>query len=188
MERVYYHYPSGNPADAARPTLPVPGWCSRGLGIFRRNFLALAPVSTPVALGIYPERYYTGRRLRNYQRARDEVLVRGSKSKDAELISFIKIEKLAYGTKRIVPRLIQPRKPTYNVLVGRFLRPIEPVIYAIIADLFSCNRPRQVVCAKGLNCFELGEVISSNWDEFLDPVAVGIDAHRFDQHVCKDML
>jgi hypothetical protein len=45
-----------------------------------------------------------------------------------------------------------------------------------------------VVCAKGLNCFELGEVISSNWDEFLDPVAVGIDAHRFDQHVCKDML
>lgn len=188
MERVYYHYPSGNPADAARPYIPVPGWCFQGLHSFTLAMRELSPSSTPVALRVYPERYYTGRRLRVYQRARDLIEVRGSENKDAELISFIKVEKLAYGTKRIVPRLIQPRKPVYNVCVGRFLRPIEPVIYAMIADLFSCGRPRRVVCAKGLNCFELGDLISENWNEFLTPVAVGIDAHRFDQHVCKEML
>jgi hypothetical protein len=39
------------------------------------------------------------------------------------------------------------------------------------------------VCMKGLNAEQQGAVVAEHWASFVDPVAVGVDAVRFDQHV-----
>jgi hypothetical protein len=41
---------------------------------------------------------------------------------------------------------------------------------------------------KGLNALESARVLRQKWDMFRDPVAVGLDASRFDQHVSLDAL
>lgn len=41
---------------------------------------------------------------------------------------------------------------------------------------------------KGLNAAEQGEALRGMWDTFHDPVAVGLDASRFDQHVSEAAL
>jgi hypothetical protein len=46
----------------------------------------------------------------------------------------------------------------------------------------------ETTIAKGLNFNERGELIRAKWEAFDDPVAVGLDASRFDQHVSVDAL
>jgi len=45
-----------------------------------------------------------------------------------------------------------------------------------------------VTVAKGLNMLERGNLIASKWGKFADPVAVGLDATRFDQHFGEQAL
>lgn len=103
---------------------------------------------------------------------------------DARIKPFVKFEKMDTGLKSDpVPRVVSPRSPVYNIAVGRFLRPIEKDIFKAIDSVFGGP-----TVMKGYDAYRQASIIHSAWGEFRDPVAFGLDASRFDQHVSRDML
>jgi len=97
---------------------------------------------------------------------------------DAEVKVFVKYEKTDFTRKTDpVPRVISPRDPRYNIEVGRFLRPIEERIFTSLAKLYG-----HVTVFKGMNALTSGRAFFAKWCMFKNPVAVGLDASRFDQH------
>lgn len=181
MERVFYH---AVPGGFAPPTVPDRETVVRVLDVFRRRFCRLITRTVPVALQVYPELNYRGRKLLIYQRARDNVLGRTYDERTfGKLKTFIKHEKILEKNKRLVPRVIQPRSPEYNVCVGRYIRQLEHRVYANIDRLWGGH-----TVMKGLNCLQQGDAIAKAWSEFSRPVAVMLDAVRFDQHVSVPML
>lgn len=125
--------------------------------------------------------------------------------RDAWIKAFVKVEKIlfddkvediddyfdAIGGDDVVhrpldspdPRIIQPRSPRFNVAVGRYIKPIEGRVYGLLQELF-----HEVVVMKGFNAVEIGELAHKKWMRFDEPVALGLDASRFDQHVSVDAL
>lgn len=116
---------------------------------------------------------YSGRRRAVYEKAADTLLTRGVRRRDAELRSFVKAEKVIGKA----PRVIQPRDPVYNVAVGVFLKPLEGRVVKAIARLFG-----EKTIMKGMNARQVGRCLAVKWSKFRDPIAVSIDASRFDQH------
>ncbi len=150
---------------------------------FLRRLRVFAVPTTPVPLLEYPATVYSGRKLALYTRAAQRVAITGPLPKYAILSTFLKHEKLPTLKKRLVPRVIQPRRPEYNVSVGRYLHHLEPILYHDIARVY--GRP---VVMKGFNAFQIGRMLASSWFYFRDPIAVGLDASRFDQHVNSKLL
>ena len=111
----------------------------------------------------------------------DDYVSSGVKELHAVFSTFMKVEKVPTDKS---PRTIQPRHPVYNIGLGRYLKHSEKPIFRAIARVF---RQRYVVF-KGLNSVEMGEEMRSLWDEFVDPVAIGIDASRFDASVDAGLL
>jgi hypothetical protein len=118
-----------------------------------------------------------------YLKASDSLNIQQLRSKDAYIQAFTKCEKYKFEGKVPVPRIIQPRSPRYNVSVGRYLKPIEKRIYESVNNIFGSK-----TIMKGMNMEERASVIEDHFNSFNDPVAVGLDASRFDQHVSKDAL
>lgn len=181
MERVFYHAVD---RGFAPPFVPNVETVTRVLHEFTAQFRRLIRRTIPVALLVYPEENYRGRKLLIYQRARDHMLGRTPGRKFGVLKSFIKHEKILQKPgKRTVPRIIQPRSPEYNVCVGRYIRQLEHRIYSNIDKLWGGP-----TVMKGLNCTQQGQAISDAWRTFSNPVGVMMDAVRFDQHVSIPML
>lgn len=181
MERVFYH---AVPGGFAPPSVPMRETVIQILQAFEREFSRYVIRTVPVALQVYPEANYRGRKLRVYQRARDNVLGRSYDGRTfGRLKTFIKHEKILLKSKRLVPRVIQPRSPEYNVCVGRYIRQLEHKIYGIIDRLWGGP-----TVMKGLNCVQQGSAISDAWSSFAHPVALMLDAVRFDQHVSVPIL
>jgi len=67
--------------------------------------------------------------------------------------------------------------------LGVFLRPIEERIFDSIAELY-----RHPTVMKGMNSSRSGRIMFEKWNAFKNPVAVGLDASRFDQHVSRVAL
>lgn len=127
---------------------------------------------------------YNGRKQASYQRAYESLLRKAVHRKDAYLSTFIKAEKVNFSAKGDpAPRVIQPRTPRYNVEVGRYLKLFEKELSRGFVSAFGY----QVVC-KGLNADGTAHQLRQNWDHFSDPVAFGLDASRFDQHVSVEAL
>jgi hypothetical protein len=104
--------------------------------------------------------------------------------KSAYTSTFVKFEKLNFTEKPdAVPRVIQPRTPLYNLALGLYLKRAESDIVSSVAEVYG-----EATISKGLNCFEVGELVAHKWNSFVDPVAVGLDATRFDQHVSPAIL
>lgn len=80
-------------------------------------------------------------------------------------------------------RLISGRSPRYNVEVGKYLLPIEKRVYRAIDQVFGSP-----TIMKGLTQEQRAEVVRSHWETFCDPVAVGQDFSKFDQHISKAAL
>lgn len=118
-----------------------------------------------------------------YLQAAESLEIRPLTKKDSYIQAFTKCEKYQFREKVPVPRIIQPRSPRYNVCVGRYLKPIEKKIYESVNTIFGSK-----TIMKGMNMVERARVIESHFNSFDDPVAVGLDASRFDQHVSKDAL
>jgi hypothetical protein len=120
-----------------------------------------------------------------YQRALDDLRAgRGSVEEDAELAIFVKYEKTDRTTKLDpVPRIISPRNPKFNLRVGRYIRPLEKRLFKSLGKLFGHK-----TVIKGLNAIQSARVLHEKWEMFKNPVAVGLDASRFDQHVSHDAL
>jgi len=135
--------------------------------------------TTPISQQQFVE-MYEGRRRTIYQRAVESLQGAEVTQQDAELRAFVKAEKIDF-TKKVdpAPRVIQPRNPRYNVEVGVYLKPIEHRVYKAIASIFS----KSLTVVKGMNASEVGKLCFQKWTKFRNPVAIGLDASRFDQHV-----
>lgn len=122
-----------------------------------------------------------------YAAAGREYDSRGWRGKDALIKFFVKMEKLNF-TKKLdpAPRVIQPRSPVYNYAVGRFTRRIEADMYKALAKEWGDDGDEVVM--KGMTVEDVAMAMRKKWNKFTTPVAVGLDASRFDQHVSADAL
>jgi hypothetical protein len=119
-----------------------------------------------------------------YRASVEDLKVREVSRSDAIWSTFIKAEKMNLSLKPDpVPRMINPRNPRYNVELGRYIKPAEHAIYRAIDHVFGGR-----VVAKGKNAIERASMLREAWDEFDNPVAIGVDASRFDEHVDADAL
>lgn len=104
--------------------------------------------------------------------------------RDADLLSFVKAEKLDLESKRDpAPRMIQPRSPRYNAWVGRYLKAVEHRLYQAIDEVW--GRPTVM---SGYNALDVARHMRGHWEQWTDTVAIGLDASRFDQHVSVEAL
>lgn len=141
------------------------------------------PCTSPLSELSFVETF-KGRKRQMYQQVYDTDCAKPCMPSDAHIRPFVKFEKVDVLLKDDpVPRVVSPRKPRYNIAVGRFLRPIEEKIFKAIGAVFGGP-----TVFKGYDAFQQARLLREAWDQFKDPVAFGLDASRFDQHVSRPML
>lgn len=141
------------------------------------------PSTVPITQRAFVDTY-RGRKRVLYEQALASLAGKPLEAKDADVKVFVKYEKFNFSNKPdAVPRVISPRSPRFNVEFGRFIRPIEERIFEAIGELYDSK-----TVMKGMNALDSGRLIYSKWARFKNPVAVGLDAERFDQHVSKEAL
>lgn len=150
------------------------------LSAFRERVFRDHGFSTPVSLDSFVE-MYKGPKRALYGRAVESLATRPVCRSDATSKSFVKVEK---GNPSKAPRVIQPRDPRYNAELGCYIKPIEHSLYRSIAHVFG-DGPTVM---KGYNLEEVATIIRGKWETFRNPVAVGLDAKRFDMHVTAEVL
>lgn len=179
-ERVFYV--KGQDGTLVPPPAPLPGVYTQ-LARFTGKLRQHLPPTTPVSREEFAM-MYRGRKQLRYLEAVESLQAKALEARDAWVMTFLKAEKINFTAKRDpAPRVIQPRQPRYNVEVGRYLKPAESYVYRAIACVFGGT-----TVTKGLNAAEVGSCISSKWEGLKHPVAVGLDASRFDQHVSVPAL
>jgi hypothetical protein len=176
-ERVFYVAHKGEFREPPRPRSD--GFFATQLGVFNALLSTHLFKTTPIS-GHEFAQLYTGRRKDVYTRAADSLLQGETLTqRDAEIRCFVKAEKINFSAKSDpTPRVISPRTPRFNVELGKYLRPIEDRLYKAIAMVFG-----EKVVFKGMNAVQQGGEMKAKWDKYMSPVAVGLDASRFDQHV-----
>jgi hypothetical protein len=128
--------------------------------------------------------YYGGAKRRCYEAAVESLRDENLKKRDCRVSVFTKDE---YRKPGGAPRAIQPRSPRFNVKLGRYIKHVEHEIFHAIDEIFDPYGEHRTV-AKGLNMVDRGNAIAKMWSEFSDPIAVGLDASRFDQHINRLLL
>lgn len=98
-------------------------------------------------------------------------------------LSFFVKREATLWTKRQVPRVISPRTPEFNILLGRFLQPVEHRIFDALQQ--ACGSPSPVV-AKGLTQEAKASIIVDKLAAY--GCCVGLDASRFDQSIGCHLL
>lgn len=175
-ERVFFV--KNDRGEFVPPPTPESGHFRATLLLVRERFEKMIPRVAPLS---YDEFVLTfrGRKRVIYQNAVESLLGSSFSPLDAQVKVFTKYEKTNFTQKSDpVPRVISPRSPRYNVELGRFLRPLEERLYKCIGELF--GHPTVI---KGMNSATSGRVLWEKWEKFKRPVALGLDASRFDQHV-----
>lgn len=180
LERVFFVSKGRN---FVPPTRPLPGAVHAALHQFKTLLLQRLPPTTPLRYEDFPSLYW-GRKRTLYQNAVDSLYREDVKATDATIKCFVKAEKINFSAKKDPsPRLISPRDPRYNVAVGCYLKPVEHVLYGCIGDIFGSP-----TISKGMNVKEVATLLNNKWGKFHHPVAIGLDASRFDQHVSRETL
>jgi len=178
LERVFFHNVDGQYRLIEDPDERAVFGKLRN---FRRSLVSILGISSPVS----PEQFaemYTGRKRTIYDQAVVDFTTHGVRRRDAYSDSFVKCEKVPSNK---APRCIQPRRPVYNVAVGRYLKPVEHQIYSAIQKVFGSETP---VVVKGFNAVQTADILQKKFCRFEKPVCLGLDASRFDQHVSQQML
>ncbi len=121
---------------------------------------------------------YRGPKRKTYLRAARKLDMCGIARKDANIRAFLKAEK---WSKDAAGRLISPASSEYICELGRYLLPIEHNMYR--AWELAVGYP---IIMKGRTQEQRAEVMASHWGSFKEPVAVGLDASKFDQHTSVD--
>lgn len=165
------------------PPQPEPGAFQR-LDPFKNRVLSHCGVSTRISCEQFVG-MYAGRKATMYQTAVDSLRLRPVNRRDSYVSTFVKAEKVIATPSKPwpAPRAIQPRSYRYNVEVGRFLKPLEGRVYKSISKVWG-----EPVVMKGYTVEGVAAVLRGKWDAFRDPIAVGLDASRFDQHVSSSAL
>lgn len=138
---------------------------------------------------------FQGRKRTVYENATASLAINPVSRRDMTTADFVKAEKqlVKYG-KVPVPRVIRPAHPRYNVTIGRYIKPTEKKLYKAIDTMFYGGDGTEAVplgdrtVMKGLNSQQRGVAVHGAWKCFSDPVALGLDASRFDQHVSVPAL
>lgn len=122
---------------------------------------------------------YTGGQYKRYKRAVDSLALMPLTKRDCRVSTFVKCEKINFAIKDDpAPRIIQPRNPRFNAAIGRFIKPLEKLVYKRLNRLY-----KYPSVAKGFNVYQTGDILKCKWEMFKQPCAVSLDASRFDQHV-----
>jgi len=175
LERVYLH--NGNV-----PVQPLPG-IYKQLHYFRGQVCRKIGQITPMNIQDFPD-CYRGRLQTIYQKAVDDLLINPVVREDSHIKAFVKAERVNIIDKPDpVARVIQPRSPRYNASLGVFVKNAEKRIYRAIAAIFG-----ECTIMKELNAVSQAAEVKSKWAKYSKPVAIGLDASRFDQHVGFDAL
>lgn len=181
VERVFTV--KGEGGDQVSPPQPLPGVVRKCLMTFRHKLLHMTNRVVPLTTSQFVESY-TGRKRRLYQSMADTLEHRPLSRKDAYVSSFIKDEKTNLTRKEDpCPRVIQPRSARFNIEIGKHLKPMEKEVFRGIARVF-----RSKTVMKGLNALERGSEMCRKWTRFEKPVAILLDATRFDQHCNRDII
>lgn len=180
LERIFF---VKTPNGFAPPPKPKPRAFTKRLKSFSAMMHTLSVSLTPMTYENFVLSY-VGRKRRVYERAVASLLVTDWSSKDARVKAFVKVEKHNLTLKPDpAPRVIQPRDPRYNVSVGIYIKPLEGLVYEAIGDIFG-----HPTVMKGMTVIDVGRYMREKWDMFDNPVAIGLDASRFDQHVSEQAL
>jgi hypothetical protein len=127
---------------------------------------------------------YHGLKQTRYRNAVESLFYEDLEHKDSICATFVKMEKLPFSKKPDPdPRVIQPRSDRFHVSFGVYIRPLEAVLFKAVAKIFT-----EVTIFKGLNAFQQGQCFAQKWAQYTDPVAIGLDAIRQDQHMSPAML
>lgn len=178
-ERVLYVVKGTGLGKAPRP---VDGVFDR-LGCVRAKIVACLLPTTTVPRRDYPG-LYSGRKRVIYEEAVASLCRKAVHKMDAIVNTFVKAEKVNFSAKPDpAPRVIQPRTARYNVEVGRRLKLFESNLLGSFERAYGYP-----VVLKGKNAGEVAEAIHDSWRRYKKPVAVGLDASRFDQHVSRRAL
>lgn len=180
-ERVFFVKENG---AFVEPPRPEPGHFSHTMRGVRERLLKVLPKAAPLSRSQFVETF-RGRKKEVYSKAVESLMRESVTQRDAEVKVFVKYEKTDFTRKTDpVPRVISPRDPRYNVELGKYLRTIEERMFKSLALLFEGER----TVFKGMNAADSGEAMRTLWNKFRQPVAIGLDASRFDQHVSLDAL
>jgi len=151
-----------------------------GLKSFTRKLMESSSPVTALTLEEVVETY-SGRKRTIYEQAKKDLDHKPVSREDAYSAAFVKVEK---GNTAKAPRCIQPRKPRYNLSLGRYIKPLEHKLYRWIARVFG-DGPTVM---KGYNVDQVARIARGKWNSFKRPVGVGLDAKRFDMHVNSALL
>jgi len=180
-ERVFYVKENG---EFVSPPKPERGHFRSAMLQTEKLLQHHLPRTAPLSRSQFAETF-RGRKREVYRQAVQSLMLRSIDRRDAGVKVFVKFEKTDYTRKADpVPRVISPRDPRYNVEVGRYLRTVEEPLFHSLSQLFEGKR----TVFKGMNAVDSGRAMFDLWNSFKRPVAVGLDASRFDQHVSEDAL
>lgn len=125
-----------------------------------------------------------GQKRSLYERAFATLDLHPITQKDAHVAHFVKCENTNLSMKPdAVPRAICPQDPRYICELGRYIKAIEKNCYRRLDKMWGGP-----VVMKGRNAVSRAAILREKWLKFGDPVAIGADASRFDQHVSRPML
>lgn len=163
------------------PTLkPTPGAFAGSLQAFRRRVLQHLPAhSLPYTTEQFVGQY-GGQKARRYTAAALSLQAKPVARSDSFPSVFLKGEKW-HADK--AGRLISARHPRYNVEVGRYICPIEHKLYQAVDAAYGAP-----TIMKGYTPERRAAVVRSHWSSFVEPVAVGQDFSKFDQHISAEAL
>jgi len=131
---------------------------------------------------------YTGSMLKRYTQAAEKLLECPVNKKDSFIKGFIKVEKLSeeQATQK-PPRFIQGRDPKYNLALMKYLRPLEHWFYEHSSSTNPLG-PQTRTVVKGLNLEQRAALLLEKYQRFADPIAVSLDASKFESHVTTQVL
>jgi len=179
-ERLFYVKINGQPVE---PPNPEVGIFDRRMREFSDKLDKLSTFSHPMSREAFASCFH-GRKKERYETACEVLGIYGIRKKDAHLKFFMKFETYDFVAKpNPVPRGINPRSDQYLVEFGRYIRPIEKLMYRNIASVFGYT-----VVMKGLNQAQRGKLIHEHWTSFRRPRGIMIDASRFEQSVLEQAL
>nr|QKN89009.1 MAG: hypothetical protein 1 [Riboviria sp.] len=170
--------------DTFRPAHQVKSRAFRSVGLqkFRAKVLEGMPALPQLTRQQVVDRY-VGPKKRVYEAAHLSLQRQPLSETDARLSSFVKFEKQDVQK---APRVINPRSARFNLELGRYIKHAEHKFFTSINRAFGKRTHATVI--KGFNADKSAQILRQKWDLFLHPVAVGLDASKFDMHVSVPAL
>lgn len=171
------------PSGLQPPPKPRPGVYEDRCNQFRRLVVQRCRGVKPVTYEAFLSKY-SGRKYGRYSRAIERIQTWGDEVIKPSVSAFVKAEFINQDVKPDpAPRIIQFRTPEYSAAIGRYIQPLEHRIYRAIGKIYGSP-----VVMKGYNAEQVAAIVVDKWAGFEEPVAIGMDASRFDQHVSHDCL